>query len=291
MIEANGREVSWPCINPKKLKKKKNYVNSGTVTLTYSKYKKGFSFVDFISHGCQIHFTVAVDFTASNGNPDAPTSLHRIDPFQPNEYTVALKSVGEVCEDYDTDKMFPALGFGAQIPPDFTVHHEFPLNFNFANPYCAGVNGILEAYQSAVRQVRLSYPTNFCPVIRHVSRFAYKESETGKADAYFILLIITDGEITDMAATIDAIVRASFYPMSIIIVGVGDADFSSMEQLDADKQRLSSGGTIAARDIVQFVPFRKFSHAPPGALAKSVLAEIPGQVTEYFKMKGIAPNP
>ena len=40
-----------------------------------------------------------------------------------------------------------------------------------------------------------------------------------------------------MAATIDAIVRASFYPMSIIIVGVGGADFSSMEQLDADKKR------------------------------------------------------
>ena len=40
-----------------------------------------------------------------------------------------------------------------------------------------------------------------------------------------------------MAATIDAIVRASFYPMSIIIVGVGDADFLSMDQLDADKKR------------------------------------------------------
>ena len=42
---------------------------------------------------------------------------------------------------------------------------------------------------------------------------------------YFVLLMITDGIITDMEATKNAIVRASSLPLSIIIVGVGDADF------------------------------------------------------------------
>ena len=48
--------------------------------------------------------------------------------------------------------------------------------------FTAGVNGILEAYQGAVRQVRLFGPTNFCPVIRHVTGFACKAAETGKAN-------------------------------------------------------------------------------------------------------------
>ncbi|XP_065064940.1 copine-3-like [Rhopilema esculentum] len=291
MIEASKHEISLPCINPKKQQKKKNYVNSGIIILSYSKYLKGHSFVDYLSHGCQIHFTVAIDFTASNGNPNATTSLHYINPYQPNEYTVALLSVGEVVQDYDTDKMFPALGFGARIPPNFAeAHHEFPLNFDFANPYCAGLNGILDAYQNALRSVQLYGPTNFSPVIRHVSRFAAEESKTGVANAYFILLILTDGEITDMDETIKAIVEASYLPLSIIIVGVGSANFSNMEYLDADKQRLSFGGKTAARDIVQFVPFREFKGAPPHSLAKCVLAEVPAQVTSYFKMKGIAPN-
>jgi len=43
---------------------------------------------------------------------------------------------------------------------------------------------------------------------------------------YFVLLIITDGVITDMPQTVEAIVNASLLPMSIIIVGVGQADFS-----------------------------------------------------------------
>ena len=48
--------------------------------------------------------------------------------------------------------------------------------------YFVGLNGILEAYQSAVRAVQLYGPTNFSPVIRHVSNFAAKEAKTGVAN-------------------------------------------------------------------------------------------------------------
>ena len=51
---------------------------------------------------------------------------------------------------------------------------------------------------------------------------------------YFILLMLTDGVITDMEQTKQAIVEASALPMSVIIVGVGGADFGMMEELDAD---------------------------------------------------------
>ena len=39
--------------------------------------------------------------------------------------------------------------------------------------------------------------------------------------------------------------------MSIIIVGVGLADFAGMDELDSDNVRLSSQGRYAERDIVQ----------------------------------------
>jgi hypothetical protein len=35
-------------------------------------------------------------------------------------------------------------------------------------------------------------------------------------------------------------VRGSAFPLSIIIVGVGNADFSSMDRLDADQEPLYS---------------------------------------------------
>ncbi len=53
-----------------------------------------------------------------------------------------------------------------------------------------------------------------------------------------MLLILTDGEITDMRETKKAIIRASHLPMSIIIVGVGGCLFENMIVLDGDDGRL-----------------------------------------------------
>ena len=77
--------------------------------------------------------------------------------------------------------------------------------------------------------------------------------------AYFVLLLLTDGALTDMDDTRSAIVYASALPMSIIIVGVGDADFSDMQMLDGDDGVLRApNGQPVHRDIVQFVPFRDY---------------------------------
>jgi len=109
---------------------------------------------------------------------------------------------------------------------------------------------------------------------------------------YLVQLIITDGEITDMDDTVKAIVAASNLPMSIIIVGVGQADFKSMNVLDGDGQLLrAKSGAVAKRDIVQFVAFRDFPPQDPAALAAAVLGEIPKQVVQYMMDNSKYPAP
>lgn len=68
-----------------------------------------------------------VMYACPPGNPAQPTSLHYMNPYQLNAYGMALKAVGEIVQDYDSDKMFPALGFGAKLPPDGRISHEFAL--------------------------------------------------------------------------------------------------------------------------------------------------------------------
>jgi hypothetical protein len=63
-------------------------------------------------------------------------------------------------------------------------------------------------------------------------------------------LILTDGEIHDMEQTKNLIVEASVLPISIIIVGIGEADFTSMEILDGDKGITNSKGQKGMRDLV-----------------------------------------
>ncbi|XP_012672772.2 copine-8 isoform X3 [Clupea harengus] len=284
----------YEVINQKKKNKKKKYLNSGTVTLLSFLVDIEVTFLDFIKGGTQINFTVAIDFTASNGNPAQPTSLHYMNPYQLNAYAMALRAVGEIIQDYDSDKMFPALGFGAKLPPDGRVSHEFALNGNPQNPYCHGIDGVMEAYYQSLKSVQLYGPTNFSPVINHVARYAASVKDGSQ---YFVLLIITDGVISDMAQTKESIVNASCLPMSIIIVGVGPAEFDAMVELDGDEVRISSRGRFAERDIVQFVPFRDYidrtgNHILSMArLAKDVLAEIPDQFLSYMRTRGIKPSP
>ncbi|KAM4606674.1 copine-3-like [Polymixia lowei] len=281
--------AEFECINRRKLERKKGYKNSGVIFIKQCKVVKEYTFLDYIMGGCQINFTIAIDFTGSNGDPKSAQSLHYIDPKGYNEYLAAIWAVGMVIQDYDSNKMFPAFGFGAKVPPNWQVSHEFPINFNATNPFCAGIEGVVSAYQKCLPQVKLYGPTNFAPIINHVACFARQAVQQNTASQYFVLLMITDGVITDMDQTRIAIVEASRLPMSIIIVGVGGADFSAMEFLDSDDRILSSPrGDVALRDIVQFVPFRQFQ-ANHAALAQSVLAELPDQVASFFNLFKLKP--
>lgn len=73
----------------------------------------------------------------------------------------------------------------------------------------------------------------------------------------------------------------------LVIVGVGDAVFDNMDELDSDDVRLTVKGRYAERDIVQFVPLNKFlakngeSIKSQADLAKEVLAEIPGNALHF----------
>ena len=105
---------------------------------------------------------------------------------------------------------------------------------------------------------------------------------------YHVLLILTDGAIHDMKETKNLIFQLALHPVSIIIVGVGNADFTMMEELDGDGARLqNSNGQPCARDIVQFVIYNKA--IKKGNLAEQVLKEVPKQLVSYMMKNNIQP--
>ena len=148
-------------------------------------------------------------------------------------------------------------------------------------------------------------PTYFAPIIKKVID-SINDDLTNRPieNHYYILMILTDGIINDMDKTIDNIVEASKLPLSIIIIGIGKANFSNMEYLDGDKVLLvDSKGNIRKRDIVQFVEFNKFKNKNDSnelkdssdgkeinkikancenELAEEVLKEIPRQLEDYY---------
>jgi len=79
-----------------------------------------------------------------------------------------------------------------------------------------------------------------------------------------------------------ALIEASSSPLSVVIVGIGDADFSAMESLDEHDPQTEGG-----RDITKFVGFNEYNSY--NALTAAVLDEIPDQLVDFYYEKGILP--
>lgn len=88
------------------------------------------SFLEYLQAGWGISLSLAIDYTASNNPYSQPDSLHYLGGY--NQYEHAIRSVGAILENYDSDKKFAVLGFGG-IPTymgQAQVNHCFPLYYN-----------------------------------------------------------------------------------------------------------------------------------------------------------------
>eukprot|EP01034_Spumella_vulgaris_P025881 gene25881-32387_t len=293
LLGTNGTSGMHVIEADKKLKSK-SYVNSGSLMASNVSIEKNPTFSDFITGGCEISLVVAIDFTMSNGDPVTPQSLHYISPAgnSMNAYQHAIQSVCSVLQPYDSDHMYPVYGFGARVRlPDgqySPAQHCFPVYGGGVE--VPGLDGILTAYKDCLRSVMLSGPTLFGPLITAAAHTAASANCCQEKQKYTILLILTDGVVNDLEQTVAAVVAASFTPLSIVIVGVGGADFAEMHALDSDEKMLTHSGTTAARDIVQFVSFNEMVAKGPHALAEQVLQEVPSQLLAYMKQHSIVPH-
>ena len=277
-IITNVQELANHKVFTIQMSKRRTY----TVT-SNSRLTRNFTFVDYLKAGVQIGLSIAVDFTGSNGNPNNPQSLHFIGGGEPTQYERAIYACGNIVAYYDYDQMFPCYGFGAKM--NGAPAPIFNLNLQ-QNPNIHLIQNVIQEYHKALGSVQLWGPTNFGPILHATNNIIAQENNKLK---YNILMILTDGMIDDIDATIDELVNGSFLPLSVIIIGIGKADFSNMNVLDADENPLvSSGGIRAKRDLVQFVPFLRYENNPQ-LLAQEVLAEIPKQILEYYEQNNLDP--
>lgn len=184
-----------------------------------------------------------IDYTSSNLEQGARSfngmSLHTLNNNFLNPYQYAITLCGKVLETFDEDKLIPSYGFGDIRTKNFKV-----FNINKNNNFCYTFNEVLKCYNEITPNIKLSGPTSFQPIIKQaIEIIKFTRS-------YHILVIITDGEVIDKVQTENAIVEASNYPLSIIVIGVGDGPFDNMEKYDDELPKRKF-------DNFQFVNYNK----------------------------------
>eukprot|EP00656_Telonema_subtile_P055504 TRINITY_DN8615_c0_g1_i3.p1 TRINITY_DN8615_c0_g1~~TRINITY_DN8615_c0_g1_i3.p1 ORF type:complete len:386 (-),score=63.67 TRINITY_DN8615_c0_g1_i3:117-1274(-) len=168
---------------------------------------------------------LGVDFTKSNTWTGRETfhnrSLHDTTSGMLNPYQRVIEVMGRTLEEFDDDKLIPCFGFGDSRTGDKQC-------FPFSHEPCNGFEEVLDRYAQIAPAVTLAGPTCFAPVIHEAIRIVQREQ------SYHILVIIADGQVdnTPTGATAQAIVEASKYPLSIIVVGVGDGPWGPMQEYD-----------------------------------------------------------
>ena len=253
-----------------------------------SVFEENISFFDLISSGVVINLSIGIDFTGSNGHPLDNDTLHCIINDQPNDYEKVIKSIGNILSNYNYKKLYPVYGFGAIInsSPYNDVSMCFNINFK-DNPEIYTINNVINVYRACLEKLTFSGPTYFAPIINKViENIRLKNNDL----EYNILMILTDGVIDDIQETIDALVEGSYLPLSVIIVGIGNADFGKMVILDGNDIPLVSSQNIKwLRDLVQFIHYNKYKNNEK-SLTKEILEEIPRQIVEYYLLNNYNPD-
>mmetsp|Transcript_30324 Transcript_30324/g.61926 ORF Transcript_30324/g.61926 Transcript_30324/m.61926 type:complete len:743 (+) Transcript_30324:153-2381(+) len=255
-------------------------VTMSTVVPDIPRRPKNAKFTDYASSGLDIDLCVAIDFTSSNGNPREPGTLHFSMEGMMNDYEEAIKAIGTTISKYSLSKRFPVWGFGAKY--DGMVRHIFQCG---NAPEANGVEGVLDAYRSVFESdFIMSGPTVIDLVIKKAAsrskRFHAAASQSSKK--YCILLVLTDGMVSDLASTKNLVRAFRGLPLSVVVVGIGRADFTEMQQW-------SDVADIQERGRFTFVEFRELQFDSK-ALSRKALEKVPHEVVGYFLDRDILPS-
>eukprot|EP00357_Protocruzia_adherens_P033388 CAMPEP_0115040088 /NCGR_PEP_ID=MMETSP0216-20121206/44573_1 /TAXON_ID=223996 /ORGANISM="Protocruzia adherens, Strain Boccale" /LENGTH=337 /DNA_ID=CAMNT_0002421167 /DNA_START=935 /DNA_END=1949 /DNA_ORIENTATION=+ len=257
------------------------------------------TFMDYLFNDFQLTLSCGVDFTISNSI--APHGHHS----QSNGYRRCLMAVSEVVTWYNSEQMADLYGFSGCV--DGKRSHCFGLGGG-GDGRVRGVEGVLEAYDKAVNSVDLSAPTIYgevlrraiweCRVMNGIGSRAAGLGEDGDLDVlgevewkkFMVKVLLVDGTMSDLVETCDAIVEASFLPMSIVIVGIDipkdeEREIQAlMEPLTHSRKEISLN-----RPTVQYISYEE-CEGRMDKLREKIFQFVPQQMTTYYRKARILPE-
>jgi hypothetical protein len=224
-----------------------------------------------------MNFVIAIDFTLSNGKQSESDSLHHLRKNEMTRYEKAIAScihVHNTCNcNYSNSNVFYAFGFGAKLPMEIDVNHCFCLNMK-ETPGIKGFKNVVYYYRKAVSVVELSGPTCLAPVLRKVKGMI--EEEECDRNCYWVLVVLTDGNVCDWEECGELIKEYETLPVSVVVVGVGKGS-------GKEERMVEEKGKGGKRKCVGFVEFEVVERNE-GGLEEEMLRVIPRQVEEYWKL-------
>ena len=247
------------------------------------------SFIEYIESGLKIKLILGIDYSKANLTPEHQFSLHYLGS-KTNEYQQAIDTCLKIFSKYNNlDDQISLYGFGAKLNNELnTVNDCFNINTYPNNTSSAPIQIVLYSYRNSFNYLKLSDPPNFSPLIQTAINDIKIENDIRK---YNILLIFTCGGINDLHNTINALIEGNHFPLSVIIIGVGNGPFKDIINLRENmRAQMNSLNNIKKDNIVTFYAFNNYKNNDINLLNEKIWEKIPQQITQYLQNKKISPK-
>lgn len=166
-----------------------------------------------------------------------------IEPLRPvNPVTVEIECLTKPVEDlveilikHECQNRCGFYGYGARIGGSrFPV---FAVNQNERHPAVKSKSEAIEQLKKLGTHLVPEEPTRISPVIQKALIMCKHQDRLKANKVYTLLVILTDGEISDTQDTVDSIVEASSFPISIVFVALKGASYDSLDYLTSGQEK------------------------------------------------------
>ena len=247
------------------------------IKVTKSQEINKYIFCDFIREGISFDGYISIDFSDKKYHLD-------ID-MENNQYMKAIEGFRETL--YDFVKYFDVFGYGAKLKNNNNNNPYFNLSLN-EDPSLKGLTNIKKAYIKCLEKIDFSFNKNILSsLIQYIEKIIFQKYNLIKYNIFFLLI---NKAPDDYQKCIDAFIKTSYLPLSIIIIGIGDNEneFNKIIQLFKNKKQ-SSNGMEKQRNNIFFISMKECNYQKD-TLKNICLKDIPMQVVEYYKLANTTPE-
>ena len=171
------------------------------------------------------------------------------------------------------DQIFHPIIFGGKFDKSKSNINEIKKSNN--------INDIIEGYKTFLEQPGIISAEKIA-ISSLIDEIINKIYKSYQSDIYNILILFLSGDIDgkDQKKTIDNIIKSSYLPLSIIVIGIGNHDFSKMKELFLNNV-ISSEGMPKNKENVIFLTLK--NKLAINIIIDNCLEELRKQIIEFFK--------
>jgi Copine len=146
-----------------------------------------------------------------------------------------LEDLTEVLLKYESQKRCAVYGYGSRIGGcQFPI---FALNQSERHPTVSSKEEAKECLLKLADKLVPEEPSRLSPIIQKAIVMCKHQDKFKTKKMYTLVVILTDGDISDTQDTVDSIVEASNLPISIIFVGHKGSSYETLEYLTTGQEK------------------------------------------------------